>query len=100
MLGSLFIGLVPVLAIWLAEYLPFISQPGEQGGMSVSGFGLSVYGILIIVFLLFRRGGLISFFAIPRRRAAAKRASSSTDTTPASEPAPETPTTEKEGHSS
>ncbi len=114
-LGSLFIGLVPVLAIWLAEYLPFISKPGEQGGMSVSGFGLSVYGILIIVFLLFRRGGLISFFNIPRRRAAATRTASPTDTTgttsssdtassthatSASEPAPEEPTTEKEGHSS
>lgn len=61
-LGALFIGLVPVAAIWLADYLPFISKPGEQGGISVSGFGLIVYGVLIVVFLLFRRGGLISFF--------------------------------------
>jgi branched-chain amino acid transport system permease protein len=67
-LGSLFIGLVPVLAIWLADYLPFIAKPGQHGGISVSGFGLVVYGVLIVLFLLFRRGGLISFFRLPRRR--------------------------------
>lgn len=70
-LGALFIGLVPVAAIWLADYLPFISQPGEQSGISVSGFGLVVYGALIVVFLLFRRGGLISFFRFRTRAAKA-----------------------------
>lgn len=95
-LGALFIGLVPVVAIQLAEYLPFISKPGEQGGVSVSGFGLIVYGILIVVFLLFRRGGLVSFFRRPRRTppdAAAPGAPS----TPS--PAPQR-TTHQEGHSS
>lgn len=96
-LGALFIGLVPVLAIWLANYLPFISKPGEQGGVSVSGFGLIVYGVLIVVFLLFRRGGLISFFhragrAVPPPAPAAPAA--------ASEPASGNPITQKEGHSS
>jgi branched-chain amino acid transport system permease protein len=100
-LGALFIGLVPVLAIWLAAYLPFISRPGEQGGVSVSGFGLIVYGVLIVVFLLFRRGGLISFF---RRSGRAKRPASATAAT-VSEPASGNPTTEstttqKEGPSS
>jgi branched-chain amino acid transport system permease protein len=100
-LGALFIGLVPVLAIWLAAYLPFISRPGEQGGVSVSGFGLIVYGVLIVVFLLFRRGGLISFF---RRSGRAKRPASATAAT-VSEPATGNPnthstTTQKEGPSS
>ncbi len=80
-LGALFIGLVPVVAIWLADYLPFISQPGEQGGISVSGFGLAVYGVLIVVFLLFRRDGLISFFRLPRR-------APKTSGTPAPDPEP------------
>ncbi len=47
-LGALFIGLVPVIAIWLAGFLPFISKPGQQEGVSVSGFGLIVYGLLIV----------------------------------------------------
>lgn len=67
-LGSLFIGLVPVLAIWLSGFLPFISQAGQEGGVSVSGFGLIVYGVLIVVFLLYRREGLVSFFRLPARR--------------------------------
>lgn len=81
-LGALFIGLVPVMAIWLANYLPFISQPGEPGGVSVSGFGLIVYGVLIVVFLLFRRGGLISFFRIRPRHPQAS-AAPAPDTQPA-----------------
>jgi len=99
-LGALFIGLVPVLAIWLAAYLPFISRPGEQGGVSVSGFGLIVYGILIVLFLLFRRGGLISFFRRPGR---ARPASASAAPAAASEPASGNTTTHnstKEGPSS
>ncbi|WP_156760071.1 branched-chain amino acid ABC transporter permease [Microbacterium karelineae] len=67
-LGSLFIGLVPVLAIWLSGFLPFISQAGQRGGVSVSSFGLIVYGVLIVVFLLYRREGLVSFFRLPSRR--------------------------------
>lgn len=96
-LGALFIGLVPVLAIWLADYLPFISKPGEQGGVSVSGFGLIVYGVLIVVFLLFRRGGLISFFHGPSRR---RPKAAPATTAAASEPAPGESTTQKEGLSS
>lgn len=99
-LGALFIGLVPVLAIWLAAYLPFISRPGEQGGVSVSGFGLIVYGILIVLFLLFRRGGLISFFRRPGRT---RPASASAAPAAASEPASGNTTTHnstKEGPSS
>lgn len=95
-LGALFIGLVPVVAIWLSDYLPFISKPGEQSGISVSGFGLIVYGVLIVVFLLFRRGGLISFFTWSRVRHAKK----STTEPAASKPAPRETTTVKEGHSS
>lgn len=93
-LGALFIGLVPVLAIWLASYLPFISQPGEQGGVSVSGFALIVYGVLIVVFLLFRRGGLISFFHWSGRPKQPPK------TTSTSSPASDSPTTRKEGHDS
>ncbi|MCP2635648.1 branched-chain amino acid ABC transporter permease [Microbacterium sp. HD4P20] len=94
-LGALFIGLVPVMAIWLSDYLPFISKPGEQGGVSVSGFGLIVYGVLIVVFLLFRRGGLISFFHRPARASRAPAARGA-----ASDPAPGESTTQKEGPSS
>ncbi|MFH8249342.1 branched-chain amino acid ABC transporter permease [Microbacterium sp. B2969] len=96
-LGALFIGLVPVLAIWLADYLPFISKPGEQGGVSVSGFGLVVYGVLIVLFLLFRRGGLISFFRAPTRR---RPKASATTTDAASRPASRETPTQKEGLSS
>ncbi|WP_448808537.1 branched-chain amino acid ABC transporter permease [Agromyces bauzanensis] len=64
-LGALFVGLVPVVAVWAADYLPFIAQPGELYGITTTDFGLIIYGLLIIVFLLYRRSGLISFF---RRR--------------------------------
>lgn len=96
-LGALFIGLVPALTIWLSDYLPFIAQPGDQRGLSVSGFGLVVYGILIVVFLLFRRGGLISFFQW-RARGRAKPADGADGAE--SDPAPGNTNTEKEGHSS
>ena len=101
-LGALFIGLVPVAAIWLAGYLPFISKPGEQGGVSVSGFGLIVYGVLIVVFLLFRRGGLISFFRRSGRARPVRTVAPGAASVPAaaSEPAPGNITTQKEGHSS
>lgn len=92
-LGALFIGLVPVAAIWLAGFLPFISKPGQEGGLSVSGFGLVVYGVLIVVFLLFRRGGLISFFRI-RRRAP----HTPPPQTPAADNAPETPSAPEATH--
>lgn len=92
-LGALFIGLVPVAAIWLAGFLPFISRPGHEGGLSVSGFGLVVYGVLIVVFLLFRRGGLISFFRIRRRPRPAV-----TPKTPDAAPATETPSAPGAAH--
>lgn len=66
-LGALFIGIVPVLATWLANYLPFIAQPGETRGITVTDFGLIVYGTLIVIFLLYRRDGLISLFHSRRR---------------------------------
>lgn len=75
-LGALFIGLVPVLATWAAAYLPFIAQPGQQAGLSVTDFRLIVYGVLIVVFLLYRRSGLISFFSFSR--ASARRSPSPT----------------------
>jgi len=98
-LGALFIGLVPVIAIRLADVLPFISKPGEQGGVSVSGFGLVVYGVLIVLFLLFRRGGLISFFRRRGRRPAA--APAKTQAAPAASPPDPAPgiTTHQKGHS-
>ncbi|UUT36236.1 ABC transporter permease subunit [Microbacterium elymi] len=95
-LGALFIGLVPVVAIWLADYLPFIAKPGQHGGISVSGFGLVVYGILIVVFLLFRRGGLISFFRMPARAAASTSTTPSTATTTQSRTEISPPTTENQ----
>lgn len=98
-LGALFIGLVPVIAIRLADVLPFISKPGEQGGVSVSGFGLVVYGVLIVVFLLFRRGGLISFFRRPgRRRPLAPATTQAAAAASPPDPAPGI-TTHEEGHS-
>lgn len=63
-LGALFVGLIPVLAVWAAEYLPFIAKPGDLYGITTTGFGIIIYGLLIIVFLLYRRSGLISFFRI------------------------------------
>lgn len=105
-LGALFIALVPVLATSLAEYLPFIAQPGELYGITVTDFGLIVYGLLIVVFLLYRRRGLISFFHRTPRRSAAPTTSpvatgshgdSGTDTRNA--PEIDTPT-ESKGHSS
>jgi len=62
LLGALFVGLVPVAAVWAADFLPFIAKPGELYGVTTTGFGLIIYGLLIIVFLLYRRSGLISFF--------------------------------------
>lgn len=61
-LGALFIALVPVLATSLAEHLPFIAEPGATHGITVTDFGLIIYGLLIVCFLLFRRRGLISLF--------------------------------------
>jgi branched-chain amino acid transport system permease protein len=61
-LGALFVGLIPVIATFLAGYLPFIWKPGDYRGITTSGFSLIIYGILIVIFLLYRREGLISLF--------------------------------------
>lgn len=66
-LGALFVGLVPVVAVWAAEFLPFIARPGQLYGITTVDFGLIIYGFLIIIFLLYRRSGLISFFRRHRK---------------------------------
>lgn len=108
-LGALFIALVPVLATGLAGSLPFIAKPGDQYGITVTDFGLIVYGLLIVVFLLYRRRGLISFFPSALRRSSRRRARSTTpavipntaaDSGTDSRSAPENISTETKGHSS
>lgn len=58
-LGALFLTLVPRLVETLSSYLPFVSRSaGSAGGITVYGLNQLLFGVLIIVFLVFEPRGL------------------------------------------
>ncbi len=58
-LGALFLTLVPRFVEALSGYLPFVSRSaGSAGGITVFGLNQLLFGLLIIVFLVFEPRGL------------------------------------------
>jgi branched-chain amino acid transport system permease protein len=58
-LGALFLTVVPRLVESLSEMLPFVSRSaGSAGGITVFGLNQLLFGVLIIVFLIFEPRGL------------------------------------------
>jgi branched-chain amino acid transport system permease protein len=58
-LGALFLTLVPRLVETLSGFLPFVSRSaGSAGGITVFGLNQLLFGVLIIVFLVFEPRGL------------------------------------------
>jgi branched-chain amino acid transport system permease protein len=83
-LGALFVSAVPELATAAAERVPFLHPSGGAPRLSVTDLSLIIYGLLIVLFLLFEPKGLIALFgraarALRRRGRTAAEGSPATD---------------------
>ncbi len=57
-LGALFLTILPRFIESVSDRLPFVSTDGSGGGLSVQSLNQAMFGVLIIVFLLFEPLGL------------------------------------------
>lgn len=70
-LGALFVVLIPRLIEQASPYLPFISKSINQGGLSIFTVNQIVFGLLIVVFLVFEPLGLAGVWGRARARVGA-----------------------------
>jgi branched-chain amino acid transport system permease protein len=82
--GAVFVTLLPLVLDHYSDSLPYLSAPGS-GGLSAADLSQFVYGIAIVLVLLFAHGGLAS---LVRREDTTGRRDASASTTGA--PPPET----------
>lgn len=61
-IGAIFVTLMPQLVEQFSTLLPFKTSSGAGGGMTAFVFNQIVFGLLIVLFLLFEPRGLWSFF--------------------------------------
>lgn len=61
-LGALFLTALPRVIESVATRMPFVSQGGAEGGITVFTLNQAVFGILIVVFLLFEPLGLVEIW--------------------------------------
>ena len=88
-LGALFVTSLPILFQEYADALPFISEPGE-GGVSAGQAARLLFGLAIILVVLFEPAGLVGFanrFRRRGRRPAAAPPATTSGTTPSHTPA-------------
>lgn len=99
-LGGAFVTLLPLVLDHYSDLLPFLAQPGS-GGISAADLSRILYGLAIVLVLLFAHGGLAGFgrrlgraFSRPSRRTPDPTApvpaapAADREPTPTKEPAP------------
>lgn len=72
-LGALFVSALPLVFQQYAESIPFVSQPG-QGGINAGQAARFLYGIGVVLVVLFEPGGLVGFAGRFTRRARSPQA--------------------------
>lgn len=70
-LGALFVSMLPEVIRNLAPHLPFIASEGGSGPFTVAAFATLLYGVLLVVVLMFEPAGLEGL--LRRLRRAARR---------------------------
>jgi branched-chain amino acid transport system permease protein len=87
-LGAIFVSSMPIVLQEYADSLPLVSEAG-QGGVSAGQAARLLFGLAIVVVVLFEPRGLVGFVDRFRRRGRPRRKppAASTETTPSHRPA-------------
>lgn len=74
-LGAVFITVLPRLLDRFGGFIPFLSDDPASGGLGPADLARYIYGVLIVVVVLFRPRGLITLIDLRPRRRRDRRAS-------------------------
>jgi branched-chain amino acid transport system permease protein len=88
--GALFVTALPLVLAQYSSSLPFLAAPGS-GGLDPATLSRFLYGVAIILVLIFLRGGLAGAFRRLRGRGGAAAVSGAPDDTPRPTPPPTDP---------
>lgn len=85
-LGAVLVSSLPIVFQEYAGSLPLVSEPG-QGGVSAGQAARLLFGLAIVVIVLFEPAGIVGFADRFRRRGRRRPTSSTPETTPSHPPA-------------